>query len=134
MRGCKRETIVSFMRVSSGLWTFAVPCRQLSRGRRAGFLLCWPRPRVNSACAPSPASPRLALPRASRILPGLVRLGIVERRDAPPTALFRLVPENVASEFVRALSRSRDRRIEAAGPTGGIPALCGPLASSFSVR
>jgi predicted nucleotidyltransferase len=46
--------------------------------------------------------------QASRILPRLARLGIVQRRDAPPTALFRLVPENVASEFVRALSRSRD--------------------------
>ncbi|HXW78487.1 MAG TPA: helix-turn-helix domain-containing protein [Acidimicrobiales bacterium] len=47
--------------------------------------------------------------QASRVLPQLVRLGIVDRRDAPPTALFRFVPENVASQFVHALSRSRDQ-------------------------
>jgi predicted nucleotidyltransferase len=46
--------------------------------------------------------------QASRILPQLSQLGIVQRRDAPPTALFRFVPENVASQFVHALSRSRD--------------------------
>lgn len=53
--------------------------------------------------------------QASRILPGLVQLGIVERRDAPPTALFRLVPENVASEIVLALSRSRDHVLRQLG-------------------
>jgi predicted nucleotidyltransferase len=46
--------------------------------------------------------------QASRVLPQLVRLGIVERREAPPTALFRFVHENVASQFVLGLSRSRD--------------------------
>jgi DNA-binding Lrp family transcriptional regulator len=46
--------------------------------------------------------------QASRILPQLVQLGIVERREAPPTALFRFVYENVASQFVHGLSRSRD--------------------------
>jgi predicted nucleotidyltransferase len=46
--------------------------------------------------------------QASRILPQLVRLGIAERREVPPTALFRFVHENVASRFVLGLSRSRD--------------------------
>jgi predicted nucleotidyltransferase len=46
--------------------------------------------------------------QASRILPHLVRLGIVERREAPPTALFHFVHENLASQFVLGLSRSRD--------------------------
>ena len=45
---------------------------------------------------------------ASRILPRLSQLGIVQRRDVPPSALFRFVQENVASQFVHALSRSRD--------------------------
>jgi predicted nucleotidyltransferase len=46
--------------------------------------------------------------QASRVLPDLVRLGIVERRDVPPSALFRLVDDNVASRLVRALSRVRE--------------------------
>ena len=46
--------------------------------------------------------------QASRVLPDLVLLGIVERRDVPPSALFRLVDDNVASRLIRALSRARD--------------------------
>ena len=46
--------------------------------------------------------------QASRVLPALVRSGLVERREAPPSALFRLVDDNVGSRVVRALSRSRE--------------------------
>lgn len=50
--------------------------------------------------------------QASRVLPGLVSLGLVERREAPPSALFRLVREHIAAQPILALSRSRDRMIE----------------------
>ena len=53
--------------------------------------------------------------QASRLLPELVALGIVERREAPPSALFVLVEDNVASRAVRALSRSRDTVLEELG-------------------
>ena len=46
--------------------------------------------------------------QASRILPELVRSGLVERREAPPSVLFRLVDDNFGSRVVRALSRSRE--------------------------
>lgn len=46
--------------------------------------------------------------QASRVLPELVALGLVERREAPPSALFVLVDDHVAARAVRALSRSRD--------------------------
>ena len=46
--------------------------------------------------------------QTSRILPELARSGLVERREAPPSALFRLVDDNVGSRIVRALSRSRE--------------------------
>ena len=55
--------------------------------------------------------------QTSRVLPDLVRLGIVERRDAPPSALFRLVDDNVASRLVRALSRSREMVLGEIGRT-----------------
>ena len=38
----------------------------------------------------------------------MVRSGLVERREAPPSALFRLVDDNVGPRVVRALSRSRE--------------------------
>lgn len=54
--------------------------------------------------------------QASRILPGLVALGVVERRDVPPASLFRLVPEHVASRAILALARSADAVLDDIGP------------------
>ncbi|MGH8998262.1 MAG: helix-turn-helix domain-containing protein [Acidimicrobiia bacterium] len=53
--------------------------------------------------------------QASRVLPELVMLGLVERREAPPSALFALVGDHVAARAVRALSRSRDTVLEELG-------------------
>ena len=50
----------------------------------------------------------VSLAQASRVLPGMVSLGMVERRDVPPAALFRVVPEHVAVRAVMELSRARD--------------------------
>src|SRR5258708_1924350 len=55
--------------------------------------------------------------QASRVLSGLAELGIVERRDIPPAALFRLVPENVATRAVMALARARDTVLVELGKT-----------------
>ncbi len=44
----------------------------------------------------------------SRILPGLVELGVVERREVPPSSLFRLVTEHVATRAILDLARSTD--------------------------
>jgi predicted nucleotidyltransferase len=49
---------------------------------------------------------------ASRVLPDLVSLGLVERREAPPSALFRLVREHVIVDALVLVARSRDRMIE----------------------
>src|SRR5688500_7935465 len=46
--------------------------------------------------------------QVSRLMPGLVELGIVERQDVPPSALFRLVPEHVAGRAILGLARSTD--------------------------
>lgn len=53
--------------------------------------------------------------QASRVMPGLVTLGIVERREAPPSALFALVDEHVAARAVRSLSGSRTSALEEMG-------------------
>ena len=53
--------------------------------------------------------------QASRVLPGLVELGLVDRREVPPSSLFRLNHENVAAQVVVELARSRDTALEQMG-------------------
>jgi predicted nucleotidyltransferase len=50
--------------------------------------------------------------QVSRVLPRLVANGVVDRREAPPSALFRLVRDHIAAGPILALSRSRDRAIQ----------------------
>lgn len=49
---------------------------------------------------------------ASRVLPDLVSIGIVERREAPPSALFRLVRDHVIGDALVLVARARDRMME----------------------
>jgi predicted nucleotidyltransferase len=57
----------------------------------------------------------VSLAQASRVLPSLVELGIIERREAPPSALFRFVPENVAARAITALTRARQTVLDELG-------------------
>jgi predicted nucleotidyltransferase len=57
--------------------------------------------------------------QASRLLPDLVALGVVERREVPPASLFRLVPEHVACRALLALARSTDTVLEEMGRLAG---------------
>lgn len=57
----------------------------------------------------------VSLAQSSRVLPDLVELGLVERREVPPSSLFRLVPDHVVTGPLLALARSRDRIIEEMG-------------------
>lgn len=57
--------------------------------------------------------------QASRLLPDLVALGVVERREVPPASLFRLVPEHVASRALLALARSTDTVLHEMGRLAG---------------
>lgn len=53
--------------------------------------------------------------QASRVLPVLVELGLVDRREVPPSSLFQLNRKNLAASLVVELSRSRDLALEAMG-------------------
>ena len=59
----------------------------------------------------------VSVAQASRILPPLVAIGLVERREVPPSSLFRLVPDHVAAEAIRLLARARERVIDELGRT-----------------
>ncbi len=53
--------------------------------------------------------------QASRVLPGLVELGLVERHEVPPSSLFRLNREHVAAQVLIELARARDIALERMG-------------------
>jgi predicted nucleotidyltransferase len=61
----------------------------------------------------------VSLAQASRVMPGLVELGVVERREVPPSALFHLVEGHVASRAVRALANARATVLEELGSSAG---------------
>jgi predicted nucleotidyltransferase len=50
----------------------------------------------------------VSVAQASRVLPGLVELGLVERREIPPSSQFRLVRSHVAARAVLELAAARD--------------------------
>lgn len=53
--------------------------------------------------------------QASRVLPTLVELGLVERQEVPPSSLFGLNRENVAAQWVIELSRSHQLALDQIG-------------------
>lgn len=57
--------------------------------------------------------------QASRLLPDLVALGVVQRREVPPASLFRLVPEHVASRTLLSLARSTNIVLDEMGRLAG---------------
>ena len=57
--------------------------------------------------------------QTSRLLPDLVALGVIERREVPPSSLFRFVPEHVASRVVLALAHSTDTVLDEMGRLAG---------------
>lgn len=59
----------------------------------------------------------VSVAQASRVVPGLIALGLVERREAPPSALFRFVPEHVAAGAVLALADARRLVLDEIGRT-----------------
>jgi len=59
----------------------------------------------------------VSVAQVSRVLPGLVELGLIARREVPPSSLFRLTSEHVAAGPLVSLARARDAVIEAMGRT-----------------
>lgn len=75
--------------------------------------------------------------QASRVLPGLVELGLVERHEVPPSSLFRLNREHVAAQVLIELARARDIALERMGTTAGelpLPPVSVIIFGSFARR
>jgi predicted nucleotidyltransferase len=54
----------------------------------------------------------VSLAHAARVVPRLVELGMVDRREVPPSVLVRIVPEHLAVRPLLALARLRDSLID----------------------
>jgi predicted nucleotidyltransferase len=65
----------------------------------------------------------VSVAQASRVMPGLVDLGLVERREVPPSSQFRLIRENVATQAIIDLARSRDTALSQIGAAAAALAL-----------
>jgi DNA-binding transcriptional ArsR family regulator len=64
----------------------------------------------------------VSLAQASRVLPDLVELGIVERREVPPSSQFRLNRDHIAGRLVVELARVADAVLaELGGLAGALP-------------
>jgi hypothetical protein len=61
----------------------------------------------------------VSLAHASRVMPLLLELGVVERREAPPSALFHFVADNVASRAITSLTRARQTVLDEMGSAAG---------------
>jgi hypothetical protein len=59
----------------------------------------------------------VSVAQASRVLPGLVELGLVERREVPPSSQFRLVRTHVAARAVLQLAVARETVLAEIGDT-----------------
>jgi predicted nucleotidyltransferase len=57
----------------------------------------------------------VSIAQASRVLSDLVELGLVERTDVPPSALFQLVREHVAASAILDLLEARERLLAEMG-------------------
>ncbi len=57
----------------------------------------------------------VSVAQASRVMPNLVELGVVERREVPPSSLFCLNRAHVAAKPIIALARSRDDALHQLG-------------------
>jgi predicted nucleotidyltransferase len=65
----------------------------------------------------------VSVAQASRVMPRLVDLGLVERREVPPSSQFRLIRENVATQTIIDLARSRDTALSQIGAAAAALAL-----------
>jgi hypothetical protein len=61
----------------------------------------------------------VSVAQASRVLPDLVELGIVERREVPPSSQFRLARDHVVAGFVVQLAAARSTVMARLGDIAG---------------
>ena len=77
----------------------------------------------------------VSVAQASRVMPHLVDLGVVERREVPPSSLFRLNSAHLVAQPLITLARSRDtalRQLGAAAATMEVQPVSVVIFGSFA--
>ena len=103
---------VSFLRDMLSAWTSSGPSSRSSPARRGASSTCSHAPTAELNLGTVARLAGVSPAQASRVLPRLALLGVIERRDVPPSSLYRLVRENLMAQAVVDLVEVRDRTID----------------------
>jgi predicted nucleotidyltransferase len=121
-RSLIKEPIVSFMTGMryNGCVDYTRPVQTLIPGTQGKILgvLAETTAQLNLTTISRLAGVSLA--QASRVLPELVHLGLVERVEAPPSALFRLMDDNIVGRLVRSMTDLRHLALRAIGDSAAL--------------
>jgi predicted nucleotidyltransferase len=114
---------------------FLRPVEAVIPGAQGKLLAVFAETRVSLSVRTAARLSGVSLAQTSRILPELASLGILERADVPPSTVYRLVEENVASRAIMLLARSRDRVLAELGEAArsmGVPPVSIVVFGSFA--
>jgi hypothetical protein len=99
---------------------FAAPVQALIPGTQGRILAALAQTSAELNLRTLARLSRVSIAQASRVMPHLVELGIVQRRDVPPAALFRLVEEHIAAPALLAVVRARTTALQELGRTAAV--------------
>ncbi len=116
-----KETIVTYLLLSTTMSSvdFRRPLEAVIPGAQGRILAVMLRTSGELNLRTVARLAGVSIAQASRVLPGLVDLGMIERREVPPSSLFRLVPEHVATQVLLDLSNVRGRTLVEMGRAAG---------------
>lgn len=115
------ETIVSFMRSVEYhvAMDFREPVQAVIPGAQGRILAVLSQTSAELNLRTIARLSNVSVAQASRVMPGLVELGLVERREAPPSALFMFVENHIAARAVAMLGDVRTSVLEELKVTAG---------------
>lgn len=91
----------------NGLVDFLHPVEAVIPGAQGKLLAVFAETTADLSVRTAARLSKVSLAQTSRLLPKLAALGILERADVPPSTLYRLVEDNVASRTIRQLAQAR---------------------------
>ncbi len=91
---------------------FRKPIEEVIPGAQGKLLNVFAHTSTNLSTSTAARLSGVSLAQASRILPELARLGILERTNVPPSITYCFIPDNLASKAISLLSQLREIAID----------------------
>ncbi len=91
---------------------FRKPIEEVIPGAQGKLLNVFAHTSTNLSTSTAARLSGVSVAQASRILPELARMGILERTEVPPSVTYRFVSDNLASQAISFLSRIREVAID----------------------